>query len=121
MGVEELALRGALLPECRDPPSPPLQDRDFFTDNLLVRIHLIIVMFGGPASRHGSLNSLFQEARIKTSHRAYRRRLFWQVARLRRISGASGLWYLYRGTSLTRKRTPPGPYRRPMPKVLGWS
>ena len=25
----------------------------------------------------------------------------------------------YRGTSLTRKRTPLGPYRRPMPRVLG--
>ena len=24
----------------------------------------------------------------------------------------------YRGTSLTGKRTPPGPYRRPMPRVL---
>ena len=27
----------------------------------------------------------------------------------------------YRGTSLTRKRTPLGPYRRPMPRVLGGS
>ena len=27
----------------------------------------------------------------------------------------------YRGTSLIRKRTPLGPYRRPMPRVLGWS
>jgi len=27
----------------------------------------------------------------------------------------------YRGTSLVRKRTPLGPYRRPMPRVLGWS
>ena len=26
-----------------------------------------------------------------------------------------------RGTSLTRKRTPLGPYRRPMPRVLGGS
>ena len=26
---------------------------------------------------------------------------------------------LYRGTSLTRKCTPLGPYRRPMPRVLG--
>ena len=25
---------------------------------------------------------------------------------------------LYTGTSLTRKRTPLGPYRRPMPRVL---
>jgi len=25
----------------------------------------------------------------------------------------------YRGTSLSRKRTPLGPYRRPMPRVLG--
>jgi len=25
----------------------------------------------------------------------------------------------YRGTSLIRKRTPLGPYRRPMPRVLG--
>ena len=28
---------------------------------------------------------------------------------------------VYRGTSLTRKRTPLGPYRRPMPRVLGGS
>jgi len=28
---------------------------------------------------------------------------------------------VYRGTSLTRKCTPLGPYRRPMPTVLGWS
>jgi len=28
---------------------------------------------------------------------------------------------LYRGTLLIRKRTPLGPYRRPMPRVLGWS
>jgi len=27
----------------------------------------------------------------------------------------------YRGTSLIRKRTPLGPYRRPMPRVLGGS
>ena len=25
------------------------------------------------------------------------------------------------GASCTRKRTPLGPYRRPMPRVLGWS
>ena len=28
---------------------------------------------------------------------------------------------VYRGTSLVRKRTPLGPYRRPIPKVLGGS
>ena len=28
---------------------------------------------------------------------------------------------VYRGNSLTRKRTPLGPYRRPMPRVLGGS
>ena len=28
---------------------------------------------------------------------------------------------VYRGTSLTRKRTPLRPYRRPMPRVLGGS
>ena len=33
----------------------------------------------------------------------------------------SGLRVEYRGTSLTRKRTPLGPYRRPMPRVLGGS
>ena len=27
----------------------------------------------------------------------------------------------YRGTSLIGKRTPLGPYRRPIPGVLGWS
>jgi len=29
--------------------------------------------------------------------------------------------HMYRGTSLTKKRTPLGPYRRPMPRVLGGS
>ena len=28
---------------------------------------------------------------------------------------------IYRGTSLERKRNPLGPYRRPMPRVLGES
>ena len=31
------------------------------------------------------------------------------------------LMCLYRGTSLTRKRNPLGPYRKPMPRVLGGS
>ena len=39
-----------------------LSEREFFLDNLLVRIPYIIVMTSGPASRHGSLNSLFQVA-----------------------------------------------------------
>ena len=38
--------------------------------------------------------------------------IFW-----RSVSGQT----TYRGTSLTRKRTPLGLYRRPMPKVLGGS
>ena len=29
--------------------------------------------------------------------------------------------YVYRGTSPIRKRTPLGPYRRPMPRVVGWT
>ena len=29
--------------------------------------------------------------------------------------------FTYRGTSLVRKRTPLGPYSRPMPRVLGGS
>ena len=38
-------------------------EREFFVDNLMVRIHLIIEMiFSRPALRHGSLNSLFQIA-----------------------------------------------------------
>ena len=28
-------------------------------------------------------------------------------------------FFLYRGTSLTRKRSTLGPYRKPMPRVLG--
>ena len=34
-----------------------------------------------------------------------------------------GIWAprAYRGTSLTRKRTPLGPYGRPMPRALGGS
>ena len=28
---------------------------------------------------------------------------------------------VYWGTALARKRTPPGPYRRPMPRALGGS
>ena len=34
-------------------------------------------------------------------------------------SGAGSV--VYRGTSLTRKRNPLEPYRRPMPRVLGGS
>jgi len=34
------------------------REREFFTDNLLVRIHLL----GGPASHHGIVYSLFQVA-----------------------------------------------------------
>ena len=37
-----------------------------------------------------------------------------------RRSGCVCLWS-YRGTSLTRERPHPGPYRRPMPRVLGGS
>ena len=37
-------------------------DREFFIDNLLIRIPGIIAMMRGPASRHGSLNSPFQVA-----------------------------------------------------------
>jgi len=37
-------------------------EREFFIDNLLVRIHYIIVMVSEPASRHRNLNSLFQVA-----------------------------------------------------------
>ena len=37
------------------------------------------------------------------------------------LSARGGLVLDYRGTSLTRKRTPPGIYRRPMPRVLGGS
>jgi len=38
------------------------REREFFIDNLVVRIPYIIVMISGLASRHGSLNSLFQSA-----------------------------------------------------------
>ena len=50
------------------------------------------------------------------------------VARGRRIDNPAACFFIweveqdetfYRGTSLTRKRTPLGPYRRPMPMVLG--
>jgi len=44
------------------PSCSPEREREFFIDNLLVRIHLIIMMIRGPVSRHGSLNSLFQVA-----------------------------------------------------------
>ena len=33
----------------------------------------------------------------------------------------SGLFPLYRGTSLIRKRPPVGPYSRAMPRALWWS
>ena len=42
-------------------------------------------------------------------------------ARDRAQWGVGGDGREYRGTSLIRKRTPLGPYRRPMPRVLGWS
>ena len=37
----------------------------------------------------------------------------------RPLRHASNTGNVYRGTSLTRKRTPLGPYRRPMPRILG--
>ena len=37
----------------------------------------------------------------------------------RDIFGSQQVAGFYRGTSVTRKRTPPGPYRRPMTRVLG--
>jgi hypothetical protein len=39
----------------------------------------------------------------------------------RPISPEQSCVYMYRRTSLTRKRNPRGPYSRPMPKVLGGS
>ena len=53
-----LAVQNRMHPAIRAFPS---RERDFFIVNLLVRDHFIIVMIG-PASRHGSLNSLFQVA-----------------------------------------------------------
>jgi len=37
------------------------------------------------------------------------------------VAPVEHLSHLYRGTSLTRKRTPLGPYRRHVPRVLGGS
>ena len=36
------------------------------------------------------------------------------------LARGAGRVKMHRGTSLIRKRTPSGPYRRPMPRVLGW-
>ena len=45
-----------------------------------------------------------------------------EVARLPRLIDPSwGVVSNYRGTSLIRKLTPLGPYRRPMPRVVGGS
>ena len=41
-----------------------------------------------------------------------------KVSRIRLKGGEVSV---YRGTSLIRKLTPPGSYRRPMPRVLSWS
>ena len=43
-------------------------EEEFFVDNLLVRIHFIIEMIWWTASRHGSLNSLFQVALYPPSY-----------------------------------------------------
>jgi len=52
------------------------RERESFIDNLLVRIHCIIVMIGGPASRHGSLNSLFGQGGYQpTPGRQFRARI----------------------------------------------
>ena len=51
-------------------------------------------------------------------------RLSLCLARSRVLLGPSRFvdsQHIYRGTSLTRKRTPLGPFRRPMPRVLGKS
>ena len=38
-----------------------------------------------------------------------------------RVEGEGMKEEVYRGTSLTKKQTRPGPYRRPVPRVLGES
>jgi hypothetical protein len=38
-----------------------------------------------------------------------------------RVASLKGIAWVYRGTSPIRKRTPLGPYRRPMPRVVGGS
>jgi len=101
--------------------------REPFIDNLLVRFHSIIVMirwtglapwdFEFPFP--GSLTSTFLR-----SHLPYASALsvsveitFQHPSTVLRVTCTIP----YRGTSLIRNRCPPGPYSRPMSRVLRWS
>jgi len=67
-----------------------LREREFFIDNLLVRIHFIIVMI-----RWTGLAS-------------------WE------FEFGTGRLNPYRGTSLIRNSAPLGSYSRPVPRALWW-
>ena len=125
----------------------PPRERDFFIDNLLVRFHLIIVMIGWTGFVPwefelifpGGLTSTFQpflhtsllastpcchcricsgiKSRILNSEPW---RMGWWEGAL--ASKPETLTFKpYRGSSITRKRTPLRPYCRPMLMVLGGS
>ena len=80
------------------------------------------IWLGGPASRHGSLNSLFQVAlhlpfwRCPSyGYSAAAGRLSGRVRHVRSASRGD-----YRGTSLMRNTPLVGPYSSPMPRDLWW-
>ena len=76
--------------------------------------HHVSDVFGGPASRHVSLNSLFQVPLYLP--------FTWCAGRVRVLtrSPKALLTTEYRGTSLIRNNPPVGPYSRPMPGALWW-
>ena len=112
LGEEPADGRHAPVGDAQRPPRS--SERDFFIDNLLVRIHFIIEMiwWTGLAPWEfefpfpGSLTSTFL---VPDSHRE------------QGIRHVRSLYLLYRATSRIRNRHPVGPYRGPMPRVLGGS
>ena len=83
---------------CRSSGETHTPEREFFIDNLLVRIHSIIVMI-----RWTGLAPWETEEGIRL------------VPLVRR-----GPTLLYRGTSLIRNCAPLGPYSRTVPRALWW-
>ena len=89
------------------------REKEFFIDNLPVQIHSVIVMIRWTGLAPWEFESPFPGSLTSTF-----------LERMQDIQLTRGfLQHLstYRGTSFIRKRTPLGPYRRPMTRVLGGS
>jgi len=106
------------------------REREFFIDNLLVRIHCIIVMVRWTGLAPLEFEFPFTPHRHRWGGGAGRRRLpGWVPMRgvnsargfRRRCRGGGACAAGYRGTSLIRNNPSLGPYSRLMSRALLWS